>query len=349
MTTGSRPVARPLARRQAARWQQERQRQRWVWALAGVIVFLVMVIPAYGYYATFMAPPRRTAFEVNGVKHSLGEVAKVTRAQVAASAGSQSQPDLSSLPLQVLINLMNDELIAQGAPALGIVVTQEDVDAETRSRLYPRLAEGQQTDPQVLEREFRENLRRYLDVTKFSEAEYRDIVRRSILRQKLQETMSDQIPLIQEQIYAHWIRLGDESAISEAQKRLKDGEAFDRVARVYAQDDPFADDNGEVGWVPRDAFPLLDSTLFSGQRDAVSEPISSPPNTYFIKVTAGPELREVSSTMLQVLKTRTLEKWLDNELKKNDVKVNFGGKEYEWVIDKVRELIPAQNSQNSQS
>ena len=330
------------------RREREHQQQRWVLAFAGVVIFVILAIPAYGYYATFVAPPRRTAVEVNGVKHSLGEVAKVSKAFAAAYLGSSGgQPDLSTLPLQIVNNMLSEELIVQRAPELGITVTQDEVDAEVRSRHYPAPKAGQQTDPEALEREYKENLRRYLDTTKFSSSDYREIVRRSLLREKLLEILSEQIPGVQEQVFANWIRVKDDTAVSNVQKGLTGGEEFDRLARVYSVADSYADDNGVVGWVPKEAFPLLDSTLFVIERDKVSDPVSNPPDTYFIKVTAGPELREVSQNMRNLLKTRVLEKWMDQQFdpSKNDIKVNFGSLEYGWVIDKVRELIPAPTPQ----
>lgn len=348
MTTREPREVRPIRRRQAVRRQREHQQQRWVLAFAGVVIFVILAIPAYGYYATFVAPPRRTAIEVNGVKHSLGEIAKISKAFASVSLGSSGgQPDLSTLPLQIVNNMLSEELIVQRAPELGITVTQDEVDAEVRSRHYPAPREGQQTDPAALEREYKENLRRYLDITKFTSGDYREIVRRSLLRQKLLEMLSEQIPVVQEQLFVHWIRVQDETAVSNVQKGLADGEAFDSLARIYSVAESYADDNGQVGWVPKGAFPLMDSTLSSLEHDKVSDPISNPPDTYFIKVTAGPELQEVAPNMRDLLKTQVLQNWLDQQLDptKNDIKVNFGSIEYGWVIDKVRELIPAPTPQ----
>ena len=308
-------------------------------AFAGAIIILVIAIPAYGYYATFIAPPRRVVFSINGVEHTLGEVSKLTRANVAASGGAGGEVDLSSLPLQILNNLVNNELVIQGAPGLGVVVTQDEVDAEIQVRFYPRPREGEQTDTPALEREFDENFRQYLDVTQFSDDEYREIVKSSLLRGKIQELVSEQVPQLHEQVYVHWIRVADETAIQAVQAGLDQGEAFDRLARVHAIDDLYADDNGEVGWVPRGAFSILDSTLFSLERDAVSEPVLRPPDTYFIKVTDGPELREVSEEMLILLKVRAMERWTDDQLGSNDIFYDFSDGDYAWVINQVRELI----------
>ena len=306
-------------------------------AFAGAIIILVIAIPAWGYYATFIAPPRRVVFSVNGVEYTLGEVAKVTRANAAAAG----QPDLSSLPLQVLNNLVNQELVIQGAPALGVVVTQDELDTEIRARFSPRPREGEQTDTQALEREFQENYRQYLDITQFSDGEYRKIAKSSLLRGKIQELLSGQVPQVHEQVFVHWIRVADETTSQAVQAGLDQKEAFDRLARIHAINDPYADDNGEVGWVPRGAFPLLDSTLFSLERDTVSEPVLRPPDTYFLKVTDGPELGEISEEMRAILQVRVMEQWMDDQLESNDVSVNFGSDEYGWVIDQVREFLPS--------
>ena len=329
------------------RQQREHRQQRWVLAFAGVVILAILVIPIYGYYASFVAPPRRTAIEVNGVKTSLGEVAKISKSFAAVSGGGQM--DLSTLPLQIVNNLLTEELIAQRAPELGITVDQDEVDAEVRSRHYPTPREGQQTDPEALEREYKETLRNYLDMTKHTTGEYREIVRRSLLRHKLVAILAEQIPGVQEQVYVHWIHVQDDSQALEIKQKLADGEEFDRLARVYSISDPYADENGEVGWIPVDAFPLFDDILFSLELDKVSDPIAHPPDTYFLKVTAGPELADVSSDMRTLLKTRVMEKWIDEQFApgKNDIKLNFGSKEYEWVIDQVQELIPAPTPQTS--
>ena len=86
----------------------------------------------------------------------------------------------------------------------------------------------------------------------------------------------------------------------------------------------------------------MDEILFSIEHDTVSQPIMDDQLIYYlVKVTDGPELREISEEMREVLKTRALEQWLDEERRKNDVSVSFGSSEYEWVVDKVKEIIPA--------
>lgn len=348
MTTHSRPRESrvPLQRRQAARWRRERQRQRWVLVFAAVVLLVVIAIPAYGYYATFVAPPRRTIATVGGIKHSLGELVKRTRASAAISASQGQQPEMGTLPFQMLIDLVNEELIRQAAPGLGVVVTQDDVDAQIRTGFYPRPLEGQQTDPEALEREFQENYRRFLNVAQLSDREYREMVRVNLLSNKIREMKGEQVPAVEEQVYAHWIRVMDEEALNAVEAEVKKGEAFDRLARIYSVGDSYADDNGEVGWVPKGAFPDLDGVLFSIEHDVVSEPIIASQGIYYylVKVTDGPELREVSEEMREALKTQIFAQWLNEERNNSAVSVSFGSYEYEWLVGKVQEVVPPPTS-----
>ncbi|MEE8443306.1 MAG: SurA N-terminal domain-containing protein [Dehalococcoidia bacterium] len=348
MTTHSRPQEHriPTQRRQAARWQRERRRRRWVLVFAAVVLLVVVAIPAYGYYNSFIAPPRTTIATVGGIKHSLGELVKRTRANAITAVSLGQAPELGTLPFQMLINMVNEELIRQATPELGVVVTQDDVDAEIRDRHYPDILEGQQPDPEAAEREFQEIYRRFLNLAQFSDREYREMVRVSLLRTEIRELMSDQVPAVEEQVYAHWLRVADEETLVTVQGEVDNGKSLDQLARIYSIGGPYADDDGVVGWVPRGAFPDLDDELFSVEHDVISGPIISTQGVYyyFVKVTDGPELLEVSDEMREVLKTRIFEKWLNDERESGAVSVNFTSYEYEWVVNKVQEALAASTS-----
>ena len=337
---------------------------------AAIVLLLVVAIPAYGFYVTFVAPPRHTVVTVNDVKYSLGYMEKLVRGNATVFAGLGQSSQLGTLPFQILNNIVNEELIRQAAPRLGIVVTQDEVDANIRDQFYPSPLEGQQTDPEALNREFGENYRQYLNLTKFSDSDYREVVRRGLLREKLRDSISDRVPGVEEQVYAHWIRLTDDTVVEEVQNQLAESEeavrkqvaeekvqdqlteaeekvregillleAFQRIARIHSAADRYADDNGEVGWVPRGAFPDFEPELFSIEHNTISQPIRSAQDTYLALITDGPELLEISEEMRDVLKNQAMEQWLIEELGNNDVAVAFSSDEYEWIINKVQEIL----------
>ena len=338
-----------MQRRHAARWQRERRRQRRVIVIAAVILVVILAIPAVGYYTTFVAPPRQTIITVNDATYSLGDMVNRARATAALQAGSGQTPQLGTVPFDVLNGLVDEELLKQGAPSLGVLVTREDVDQEVRDAFYPRPPAGEVTDPESLEREFQENYRQFLEISQLSDSDYREVARARVLRTEVREKVSEQVPSLEESVYVHWIRVADDETMIQVEERLQAGEEFDALARELNQDSTYADFNGEVGWVPRGAFVELEEVLFSIERDTLSEALTSRAGVHILKVTDGPELHEIAEKMRDVLKTRAVEEWLNAERQSNFVNVDFGSAEYEWVVGKIRELISISRALESSS
>ncbi|MBI4200061.1 MAG: peptidyl-prolyl cis-trans isomerase [Chloroflexi bacterium] len=344
MTMRSRAPGPPSGQRRSARarWQKERRQQRWLWLMGAVVLFVVLAIPAYGYYATFVAPPRRTVVAVNAVSYTLGDLVKLTRAFALAGAAFGQPPNYGTLPFEMLEFLRDSEIIRQAAPdRLGVRVTPEELEQDKRNRFYPTPGAGEQTNVEALEREYRERYRQYLNLTQLSEEEDRDLARRRLLREKVREIMSAQVPSVAEQVYVHWMKFFDQQQAEEAKKQLGQGEEFARVARILGQPDSYADNNGEVGWVPKGAFPALDETLFSLQPNVVSDVLPTGTEIYLVKVTEGPKSAEINDKMRDLLKTRALEQWLAEERERNDVRLNFTSEEYAWVVAQVRAILPS--------
>lgn len=331
----------PSSRREAARRRTERRRQRWVLAFAVAVLVVVAAIPAYGYFDTFIAPPRHTVVAVNDIDVSLGDVVKRTRANVATTVDLGAEVELSTMPFEVVNTLMEEELLRQSGTSAGIVVTQDDIDEKIRDNHYPDPPAGETADESALQSEFQESLRNYLNLTQFSMTEYRTMLKAQIIRERLQEKLKEEIPSVEEQVYAHWIKVINPDRAEEVIQRLEEGDAFDKLARIYSENDPHADDNGEVGWVPRGAFPFLDPTLFEIEQEKVSQPVTSGAGTYIVKVTDGPVTQEIGKEMRDVLKSRAVDQWINQQREANEVRVNFNNEEYAWVIDKTRELVPA--------
>ena len=349
MTTNARnQEARvPTRRRQATRRLQERRRQRRVLLFAAAVVLLVLAIPAVGYYVTFVLPPKQVIVNVNDVERTMGEMVDRARARVASQVEAGVQPQIANVPFEVLTSLVDEELLAQGAPEIGVTVTRDDVDEEIRSTFYPRTAPGEEQDADALEREFQQRYSDFLTISQLSDETYRQIARSNILRTQIREIVGQTVPSLEESVYVHWIRVSDEAVASEVIDRLEAGEEFDALAREYNQDTTWADHNGEVGWVPRGAFFELEEALFSIEHGLVSAPLRSRAGVHVLKVTDGPEIVEVNGNMKEVLKTRALENWLDEQRESNNVMVDFDSVDYDWVISKIIELTNISRSLSS--
>ncbi|MBI2872344.1 MAG: SurA N-terminal domain-containing protein [Chloroflexi bacterium] len=321
--------------RGSLRWERERRRQRLTMVIAAMVILLVLAIPAIGYYNSFVAPPRRWVAKVNDETITLGYLGKVV-AMNAVGVTSEQQSALASLPFQMLNNLVRARLVRQKAGGLGIAVTPDEVEQGLRDRFYPRVPEGQQADTAQLDREYKEQYRQFLNQVKLSDQEYREIVRDQSLQDKLREQLGLAIPPLAEHVFAHWIVVGDFSVADQVDSKLKAGEDFAALATQYNQDTFYANQQGEVGWVPKGAFPDLDAALFKETREQAWERVDLGEVTYFIQVTGVPETREVALEMRELLKRSSLDQWVEEQYKTNDVKVSFDSDDYEWVMKRVR-------------
>ena len=69
----------PSRRRQMARWQRDRRRKRQALAIAAALILVIVAIPAYGYYDTFVEPPRHVVANINGSEFTLGDMVDLTK------------------------------------------------------------------------------------------------------------------------------------------------------------------------------------------------------------------------------------------------------------------------------
>lgn len=334
----------PQGRRAAVR-QRERRIQRWVLVLFAVVIAAVVAIPAYGYVATFVLPPRHVVVTVGGVKHTLGEIVKRSRADMLISNSNNLQIDAATLPFNILDTVTNEEILRQNATSLGVMVSLSDTDAEIKRLHYPTPPAGQQVDQVSLDREYQNNLRQYLNLTQLTMDEYRGIVQANLLQAGVSTKLSDRVPAAADQVDVSWVRVADQSIATEIQTHLSNGETLDSLARIYMQQDRYADANGHVGLVPKGAFPFLDTLLFpdtgSVQLNKVSDSIPGDDGfTYFVLVNAGPQTSQISDAMRQVLKNHAVVQWLADQRGGGKVQVSFTSSDYSWVEKKIQELVP---------
>jgi len=144
------------------------------------------------------------------------------------------------------------------------------------------------------------------------EAEYRQIIRASILRDKVREALGDEVPSVAEQTRARHILVETEDEAKEVIERLNAGEDFAALAEELSLDTGSAVDGGDLGFAPRGRYvPEFDeavSTLPIGQ---VSEPIESQFGWHVIEVLERAE-RELSPADYVQLQRTAFSDWLDS-------------------------------------
>jgi parvulin-like peptidyl-prolyl isomerase len=314
--------------------------------LVGIgLLLLILAVPAYSYYQTYVAPLQEVVVRVNDTRFTLGDYIKRLRFLDLESAMTGVPVDYSVDPFRLLQDLQNNELIRVAIPRLGISVTDEELGRALRERLQALPQAGEQVTPAELDRTFNERYKQHLNQLKLSDAEYREIVRETIRKDKLRELLSVRVPAVAEQVRLLGMKLPESAQTDEVVKRLQKGEDFGAVARELSADPDTKDNRGDMGWVPRRAYDAaFDKVAFSTPIGATSEPFFVDRGFWIIKVLEHADTRIVEGTAKEKLKDRALVDWLSEEQKANQVESFFDSERYAVVVNKAREYRNTNNT-----
>ena len=366
--------------RQSERRVQERRRQKIAIGIGVALVLVVMGIVAVGYFVEFYRPPRVLAGQVRDVRFTMGDLVDRIRVLQGINRYQGGRVDLSTVPFEYLQDMIQAEILRQAAPGLGFSVTEENIDEELRRRFRPQPPEGQQVDEGQLDQEYDNALTNFLTTTKLSEDEYRRLVEEEILRSQLSVVIDSNIPSPLEQVEVEWIRMEQDGAADPQQVRERlIREDFGLVAAEVNVPDGFTDSQGYVGWVPQQAFPELDDTIFGNPdrnrepiaEDEISDPLFTQEGVYIVHMLSGPEERKLRGfedliglgsseiealtpedreSLSRELRIRSklaqqrVDQWFDDQVSRGSdegwLKIKFDSDLYAWVADQVHLSAP---------
>lgn len=344
MARDRRPVTvRPSQRKQRSRWQQERAKQRSVIIAAIIAVLFIVGIPAYGYWTTFVAPPRSVILQIDDTRYTLGFMHRY----LEGARAQTGEIDLSVEPFRLLQSLEQNELVRSGALSKDISLEPGELDQEITDRILGDSDSLADTPADQLEREFNERYKQYLGVIRLSDKEYRDIVAADLLRIKLIEQLGNEVPLAAKQAELSWIVIAaDDSGTADAvSTRLAQGDDFGTLADEFSTDRTSAANDGNLGWVPEGAYPALDDAIFALEPGELSDPVVLQDGIIFLKVTDVTDSMEIEPDMVDQLKSVAFQTWLSQERGNHTIKLCFGSGsagsscdwQYDWVIKKLSE------------
>jgi len=237
---------REVTKRQLARWQQQRRRQRILFGVGVFIIAAALIIVGAGWYISQYRPLHQIVLKVNGTVFNMDYYIKALRFY----GGGQPSYYMYSLADEVVTIIEQNELIRQEAVELDISVSQDEVDKELRS-LNPPLSK-----------------------------DYRDFVRAALLIDKLRdEYFEKQVPVYAEQRHIMVMFLESESQATEVKARLEAGEDFAELASELSLESSTREEGGDLGWHPEDVLTivsgtsLIDDYAFSAEADVLSQPI----------------------------------------------------------------------------
>ena len=331
---------------------EERRRRRLALIIIGALVAVIVGAVAAGYVVIFVLPPQQLIVRVNDVEYTRGDMVKLLRLrqrslELVDSQGLNTTDDI----FQALQTIVENEVIAQAAPGQGISVSRDEVTNSIRAVLSPSAADSQGKSAAQIEREFRERHRQFLNATQVSEAEHRDLVRKSLLREKFRQFVGDQVPAYAEQVYLHrvWMNAQDEE-IDVMQTKLADAIGDDKsprniravvldIAREFSADPDTYRTGGDMGWVPLGIHEDYEYDFWDLEVGELSPPapnVDDPRTVFFFILSDRSENQEVSRINREALKTRALQIWINEERQNHDVYATFNSEVYAWFVEQLR-------------
>lgn len=331
---------------------EERRRRRLALIIIGALVAVIVGAVAAGYVVIFVLPPQQLIVRVNDVEYTRGDMVKLLRLrqrslELVDSQGLNTTDDI----FQALQTIVENEVIAQAAPGQGISVSRDEVTNSIRAVLSPSAADSQGKSAAQIEREFRERHRQFLNATQVSEAEHRDLVRKSLLREKFRQFAGDQVPAYAEQVYLHrvWMNVQNEE-IDVMQTKLADAIGDDKsprniravvreIAREFSADPETFRTGGEMGWVPLGIHEDYEYDFWDLEVGELSPPVPNvddPRTVFFFILSDRSENHAVSRINRDALKTRALQIWINEERQNHDVYATFNSEVYAWFVEQLR-------------
>ena len=339
-------------RRETSRVQQVQRRRRVAFAVIAVMLLVIVVgVIGVGYTLVFVLPPQERVVSVNDVTYTRGDMVKMLRIRQRLVEDSGQRIDTSTDIFQALQLIVENEIISQSAPSIGITVSDEEVDQQIQATIIFQ-AGGQlagKSDEQ-LDREFKELYGNFLNSSQISEDEHRNIVRRTLLREKVRQYVGESVPSVAKQYHVYRLAVNQEDEIDIMFTKYKDyvknsedplllQEAFKAITREFSRESPeLVRRGGEVGWVPLGVIEDYDDVIATVEVGELSDPIPNRDQrqqAFIFMVSEIDELRELAPVNHEALKTRALERWINEQRREHDVYAVFNSDIYAWMIQQL--------------
>lgn len=242
------------------------------------------------------ATPEPLAAQVNGQAILLREYEKeVERCQAGKS-------DPANCPTLVLQNLIEQKVVEQAALTSGVTVSDADVDAELQ-RITEQLG-----GPEAYQAWLTANL--------YADDEFRQALRRDLLRARMADQITANIGDQAEQVHARELLVADEATAQDLLTQIKGGKDFVELAVTHSLDLSSRIAGGDLGWFPRGLLtvPEVEQAAFTLQPGETSEVIHSALGYHIVQTLEHDPVHPLSPGARQALLNRTYQSWLERQL-----------------------------------
>jgi parvulin-like peptidyl-prolyl isomerase len=352
-------------KKQIAFSRKEARQNRIILIGVGVLIAVIVLILAFGVVQELVLKPTAAVATVNGAKVPMDDFQDlltynrynqyVNMSNLQTSLDdlnaspeenqflisfyeqqlTQLQSSVALLPQTTLDELIEDELIRQQAEADGMAVSADEVEEAISGDLRLALSSAPQepitgteqlpTATPIPQDQIDELYNTILGNMHLTDKALREIVRRNILRGKLQEVLASEVPTTGLVINVQLIKTETEEEALTAKGRIEGGEDFAIVAQEVSTDTLSAADGGDLGWMTPDQLlgrygePLSSSATTAEVGELVV--LESNGMYYVIRVMDRDENGPLPAEVLSAQQNSALRDWLAERQASPDVQI----------------------------
>jgi len=163
---------------------------------------------------------------------------------------------------------------------------------------------------EAFEQNYKDAMESYKQGVNISEDQFRGIVRADILREKMSKEITQEIPQVEEQIWARHILVETEEEALDVLARLEAGEDFAALAMELSTDTGSGANGGDLGWFGRGRMvPPFEEAAFTLEIGEISNPVQSDFGWHIIQK-LGHEIRPIDEATYNQLQQTAFSDWL---------------------------------------
>ncbi len=386
--------SRQPTRKESARRRRDEERNRRVLIGLGTLAAILILIIAAGVVQELVLKPMQPVAVVNNARITTADYAKRVRYAWFQASAQEQELDPQSSSLDVLDQMIDEHLLREQARQRGITVSDDEItQALERSFGYQRYTPTPSPTPQIsptpqptptpggsptptpfptatpvslesYQKQYQSYLEQVKTASGLTEADLRALVEADLLREKLYEVVTKDVPTTEEQVHARHILVRiieplptptplpegqptptpapdatptqtprDEAQalarIIEVQQKLGAGEDFARLALEYSDDTVSAAEGGDLGWFGRGRMVAeFEEAVFKLEPGQISDPIKTAYGYHIVQLLEKDPARPFDEFTLAQNRYLAFVQWLDNL--RNTAQI-----ERFWTLDKV--------------
>lgn len=277
----------------------------------GFVAAIVLVLAAggvigYAVLSDYLADrnrPSATAVRVDDVKYNLRYFTNRVKALVQSYGGAGAVSAQTAIP-QMTDQLVEEVIMRRFAGEMEVAASEDEVDGE----IATRMGLAGKDDPNFQTR-FQEELAR----TGISETQYREMAAAAVIRTKLLDKFTAEVPATGESIRYRQILVRDQAAADSLKQRMEAGEDFATLAQENSLDTVTKSEGGEVGWVPRGVLAESVEEQLFGQEVNVITTYSTESGAYVFQVEEKAADRALDESQRSILAQKELADWVNEK------------------------------------